>query len=447
MNGIRISRNDLGRDEEAGEQEDDPEELAELVEVGRADPVEAVGQRRDEAAEGDEDRRRRPAVDPPVEERLDRQRDGGDEVDDDRERGDEQVEQELVARLVRVERVVEDPALGHEDVGREDGAEDERERAGDVHERGEEPEAAREELGGRCAGRRVDRVAGRRQRRRQHEHDAQPGRPDDRQRGEARPALVREVRLDADGDRQDERGDEVEDRRAAGVRVLGAVAQGEHDQPGEQEARREGIAEPGPSQEERRAQPEPAGGPDRPGEVPRPVERLRPAVRRRERLAAGGDPEEQHPEGPDELVGPPTLEPLVDEEQAEDEGEDRGQGGQDDGQVHGSAVGFIALAFESVARSGLDGQAGTNSWSSRWRPSHSPQRGSSPGIAMGRISSRTSPTPTEQVALVGHPAPDVGRVGVELERAGVDGRPARPRRGRLGGDDVEEVDPPGRVRR
>ena len=42
---------------------------------------------------------------------------------------DEQVEQELVAGLVRVQRVGQDAALGHEHVGREDRAEDQGEGA------------------------------------------------------------------------------------------------------------------------------------------------------------------------------------------------------------------------------------------------------------------------------------------------------------------------------
>jgi hypothetical protein len=51
------------------------------------------------------------------------------------DRRDEQVEQEVVARLVRVERVRQDAPLGHEHVGGEEGAEREREAAGDVQER------------------------------------------------------------------------------------------------------------------------------------------------------------------------------------------------------------------------------------------------------------------------------------------------------------------------
>ncbi len=50
----------------------------------------------------------------------------------------------------------------------------------------------------------------------------------------------------------------------------------------------------------------------------------------------------------------------------------------------------------------------------------------------------------EQEALAGDPVPDAGRVAVELERAGIDRRSLGPVDGRLGGHDVEEVDPPGR---
>src|SRR5664279_3861383 len=42
--------------------------------------------------------------------------------------------------------------------------------------------------------------------------------------------------------------------------------------------------------------------------------------------------------------------------------------------------------------SGRSVQAGTNSWASRWIPSHRPQRGSSPGIGTGRMISRTVPS-------------------------------------------------------
>src|SRR5262245_51338222 len=53
--------------------------------------------------------------------------------------------------------------------------------------------------------------------------------------------------------------------------------------------------------------------------------------------------------------------------------------------------------------------------------------------------------PAEQVAARGHPAPDMIRVAVELERARVDDRSFRPVDGLLGGHDVEQVDPPGRA--
>src|SRR5262245_6063920 len=51
---------------------------------------------------------------------------------------------------------------------------------------------------------------------------------------------------------------------------------------------------------------------------------------------------------------------------------------------------------------------------------------------------------TEQVAASAHPRPDVGRVAVELEGAGIDGWPLRPRDRRLRRDDVEDVHPPRR---
>src|SRR5688572_10364274 len=51
----------------------------------------------------------------------------------------------------------------------------------------------------------------------------------------------------------------------------------------------------------------------------------------------------------------------------------------------------------------------------------------------------------EQVPPFGHPAPDADRVAVELERAWVDLRTIGPGDRRLGRDDVQEVDPPGRA--
>ena len=53
----------------------------------------------------------------PGDQRPDRARQRRDEVDGDRDRRDAQVEQELVAGLVRVERVGEHPPLRHEHVG------------------------------------------------------------------------------------------------------------------------------------------------------------------------------------------------------------------------------------------------------------------------------------------------------------------------------------------
>ena len=79
------------------------------------------------AADGDEDRRRHAAVEPPGEQRPDGARQRGDEVDDDGDGRDQQVEQELVAGLVRVERVGEDAPLRHEHVRREHRTEDQRE--------------------------------------------------------------------------------------------------------------------------------------------------------------------------------------------------------------------------------------------------------------------------------------------------------------------------------
>src|SRR4051812_28768649 len=72
---------DLDRDEEAGKQEDHPEQLADEEAAGAAEPVQAGRDRRDDAADGDEDRRRDAAVQPAVDERVDGAGDRGDEVD------------------------------------------------------------------------------------------------------------------------------------------------------------------------------------------------------------------------------------------------------------------------------------------------------------------------------------------------------------------------------
>ena len=165
----------------------------------------------------------------------------------DRDRRDEQVEQELVARLVRVERVGEDAPLGHEHVGREDGTEDQRERPGDVHERGQQPERRREQRRDGRPGRRIDRVARGRQRRGGHQDEAQQRRSDDRGGGQDRPAVVGEVGLDRDGQREQPGRDEVEQRQRAGARVFGLVADEEGEQAGQEEAQREAVAEPRPA--------------------------------------------------------------------------------------------------------------------------------------------------------------------------------------------------------
>ncbi len=76
--------------------------------------------------------------------RPDRARQRRNEVDHDRHGRDEQVEQELVAGLTRIERVRQHPTLRHEHVRAEDGAEDQHERPGHVQERGQQPERAPE---------------------------------------------------------------------------------------------------------------------------------------------------------------------------------------------------------------------------------------------------------------------------------------------------------------
>ena len=55
VKGTRTVAERLSGDEEAGQQEDRTEELAQLEPLGRAEAIEAVGHGRDEGTEGDED--------------------------------------------------------------------------------------------------------------------------------------------------------------------------------------------------------------------------------------------------------------------------------------------------------------------------------------------------------------------------------------------------------
>ena len=147
-----------------------------------------------------------------------------------------------------------------------------------------------------------------------------------------------EVRLDRDGQRQQPGHDEVEQRERAGPGVLGLVADEEREQAGQEEAQREAVAEPRLAQQVRGPEPQPAGRPDRAGQVPGAIERLVPAARRGDRLAAGADAVEDHAERPDQLEPAAPLAPLVEQRDREDERQDRGQGGQDDGWVHAGTV-------------------------------------------------------------------------------------------------------------
>ena len=268
-----------------------------------------------------------------------------DEIDRDRHQRDRHVEQEMVARLVRVERIRQDPALGHEHVRREERPDRQRPAAGDVHERRQEPDRAREELAGRGVRVRVERVARRRERRRHHQHGRHDRRPDDGQRGQPRPAVVLEVRLDRDRDGQDRGRDEVQDRRVACPRVVELALGQEGEQSGQEEPEREAVPEPRPPEQERRAETEPAGRPQRPGQVPGLVQRLAPARGAAERLAARRDPVEEHPERPDELEGLPTDAPLIEQRQREDEGQHRGQAGDPDERIHEVAAASWKVAM------------------------------------------------------------------------------------------------------
>src|SRR6185369_1156663 len=90
-------------------------------------------------ADGDEQRRRYPAMNLAAEQRGDGAGQRGEEVDGDGDWRDEQVEHELVTRLAGIERIVEHALLGHEHVGREQRAEDERKAARHVENERNQP--------------------------------------------------------------------------------------------------------------------------------------------------------------------------------------------------------------------------------------------------------------------------------------------------------------------
>ena len=113
VNGTRISRNTSIETRKPANRNTTPRNLPSSNSLRRS----RAGSRlsvtaRDERADRDEERRRHPAVEVARQQRPDGAGQRRDEVDDDRDRRDEQVEQELVAGLVRVERVVEDARLG-----------------------------------------------------------------------------------------------------------------------------------------------------------------------------------------------------------------------------------------------------------------------------------------------------------------------------------------------
>src|SRR5207249_9918741 len=94
-------------------------------------------------------------------------------------------------------------------------AEEQRQRAGDVEERGQQPDRPGEEDADWNPRPRIDCIAGRRKWRDEIENERKHGCANDGARREQRPALIREVRLDRHGEGEDNRGDEVrsEERR------------------------------------------------------------------------------------------------------------------------------------------------------------------------------------------------------------------------------------------
>ena len=197
-------------------------------------------------------------------------------VDRDGERRDDQVEQELVARLVRVERVAQQASLGHEDVGREQGPEDEREGAGHVHERRQESQRWGDDRHG-YAGRGVYREAGCRQGR-GGPPPAPPPTTAPAARTGQRPfwKYVSTATTSA--------------RTPAAMKYsIGSIPRGrtpgvareEREQARQEQAQGERVPEAGVAEQERRAEAQPSRRPHRAGEVPRTVQRLVPSPRRR----------------------------------------------------------------------------------------------------------------------------------------------------------------------
>src|SRR5579862_7473419 len=82
---------DLDRDEEAGEQEDDAEQLPDEEAARAAEPVQPAGDRRDDRPDRDEDRGRDAAVQPAPEEGVGRPRQRRDQVDREGNDGQRQV--------------------------------------------------------------------------------------------------------------------------------------------------------------------------------------------------------------------------------------------------------------------------------------------------------------------------------------------------------------------
>ncbi len=135
--------------------------------------------------------------------------------------------------------------------------------------------------------------------------------------------------------------------------VVRGVADDERDERAEQQQHRVRVAEPGPAQQERGAEPQPAGGPDRPGQVPRAVDALVPAVGGRDRLGARPDGVAQHPERPHELEPVAPVAPLVEQHHREHGGQDRGQRGQQGG-AHAFASRTASIVVHDRVGMGLD---------------------------------------------------------------------------------------------
>ena len=128
VNGIRTSRKTSTETRKPGEQEHDAQELAQLEQLRGPGAVERVGDRREEGAERDQQRRRHPRVEPAGGELSRGARERGDEVHGDRDGAMHRLNRNWSPGWLGSSEYGEHALLGHEHVGREQRAQQQRQR-------------------------------------------------------------------------------------------------------------------------------------------------------------------------------------------------------------------------------------------------------------------------------------------------------------------------------